>query len=90
MGKRFQAEFFLESAHRETHGCNYLLATDHEMETVPGFKATSWAAGYGDYVMRPDLSTLRVPVARRHGAGARATSSTTMATPRCRIRRGRC
>ena len=59
MGKRFQAEFFLESAHRETHGCNYLLATDFEMETVPGYKATSWAAGYGDYVMKPDLSTLR-------------------------------
>ena len=60
MGKRFQAEFFLESGHRETHGCNYLLSTDYEMETVPGFKATSWAAGYGDYTMRPDLSTLRV------------------------------
>ena len=59
MGKRFQAEFFLESAHKETHGCNYLIATDMEMETVPGYAATSWAAGYGDYVMRPDLSTLR-------------------------------
>ena len=59
MGKRFQAEFFLESAHAETHACNYLLATDFEMETVPGYKATSWAAGYGDYVMRPDLATLR-------------------------------
>ncbi len=60
MGKRFQAEFFLESGWRETHSCNYLLATDLEMETVPGYKATSWAAGYGDYVMRPDLGTLRV------------------------------
>jgi glutamine synthetase len=60
MGKRFQAEFFLESAHRETHSCNYLLATDLEMETVPGYKATSWAAGYGDYVLKPDLATLRV------------------------------
>ena len=59
MGKRFQAEFFLDSAHKETHGCNYLLATDFEMETVPGYKATSWAAGYGDYVMKPDLATLR-------------------------------
>ena len=59
MGKRFQAEFFLESAHEETHSCNYLLATDFEMETVPGYKATSWAAGYGDYVMKPDLATLR-------------------------------
>ncbi|MGI9465476.1 MAG: glutamine synthetase family protein, partial [Aestuariivirgaceae bacterium] len=30
------------------------------METVEGFKSTSWAAGYGDYTMKPDLSTLRV------------------------------
>jgi glutamine synthetase len=60
MGKRFQAEFFLESGWRETHGCNYLLATDLEMETVPGYKATSWEKGYGDYAMKPDLSTLRV------------------------------
>ncbi len=59
MGKRFQAEHFLKSAHRETHACNYLLATDYEMNTVPGYRATSWEAGYGDYVMRPDLSTLR-------------------------------
>ncbi len=62
MGKRFHAEFFLESGHRETHSCNYLLATDIEMETVPGYASTSWAAGYGDYTMRPDLSTLcRIP-----------------------------
>jgi glutamine synthetase len=60
MGKRFQAEFFADGGWRETHGCNYLLATDLEMETVPGYAATSWAAGYGDYVMRPDLATLRV------------------------------
>jgi glutamine synthetase len=60
MGKRFQAEFFLAGAHQETHSCNYLLATDLEMETVPGYRATSWTAGYGDYVVRPDLATLRV------------------------------
>lgn len=59
MGKRFQAEFFVESAWQETHSCNYLQATDMEMETVEGYKATSWAAGYGDYVMKPDLATLR-------------------------------
>jgi glutamine synthetase len=29
------------------------------MNTVQGYKATSWAAGYGDYVHKPDLSTLR-------------------------------
>ena len=59
MGKRFQAEFFVESAYKETHSCNYLLATDMEMETVSGYQATSWEKGYGDYTMKPDLSTLR-------------------------------
>ncbi|HWS26242.1 MAG TPA: glutamine synthetase, partial [Xanthomonadales bacterium] len=28
VGKRFQAEYFLDSAIDETHGCNYLLADD--------------------------------------------------------------
>lgn len=59
MGKRFQAEFFVESAWKETHSCNYLQATDIEMETVSGYKATSWEKGYGDYTMKPDLATLR-------------------------------
>lgn len=59
MGKRFQAEYFVESAWKETHSCNYLIATDMEMETVSGYKATSWEKGYGDYTMKPDLATLR-------------------------------
>ncbi|WP_312223496.1 glutamine synthetase family protein [Rhizobium rhizoryzae] len=59
MGKRFQAEYFVESAWKETHSCNYLLATDMEMETVSGYKSTSWEKGYGDYTMKPDLATLR-------------------------------
>ncbi|MCP4387574.1 MAG: glutamine synthetase, partial [Gammaproteobacteria bacterium] len=60
MGKRFHAEFFLESAWEETHCCNYLLATDLEMYTVDGYASTSWSAGYGDYVMKPDMATLRL------------------------------
>ncbi len=59
MGKRFHASNFIESAHTETHSCNYLIATDFEMEAVEGYKSTSWASGYGDYVMRPDMTTLR-------------------------------
>ena len=59
MGKRFHVSNFLESAWEETHCCNYLLATDLEMETPDGYDSTSWAAGYGDYVMKPDLATLR-------------------------------
>ena len=48
MGKRFQAEAFLEMAEGETHCCNYLLATDLEMATPDGYASTSWEAGYGD------------------------------------------
>jgi len=59
MGKRFHAEHFIASAWEETHCCNYLLATDLAMATPEGYASTSWSAGYGDYVMKPDLSTLR-------------------------------
>lgn len=59
MGKRMQAEFFVDSAWKETHSCNYLLATDIEMVPVDGYRATSWNSGYGDFVLKPDLNTLR-------------------------------
>ena len=59
MGKRFHAEAFLEGGFEETHCCNYLLATDLEMATPDGYVSTSWERGYGDYVMKPDLETLR-------------------------------
>ena len=59
MGKRFHVSDFLENAHEETHCCDYLLATDLEMATPDGYASSSWKAGYGDYVMRPDLDTLR-------------------------------
>src|SRR5215204_417404 len=59
IGKRFQAEYFLDSAHEETHGCDYLLADDIDMEPVPGYAAASWEKGYGDFVMKPDIGTLR-------------------------------
>lgn len=60
MGKRFDAEFFLESCAKSgTHGCDYLLTTDMEMEPVPGYKFANWELGYGDFHLVPDLSTLR-------------------------------
>ena len=59
IGKRFHAQFFADSGHEETHGCNYLLGVDIEMEPVPGYKATSWEQGYGDFVLKPDMATLR-------------------------------
>jgi glutamine synthetase len=59
MGKRFHAAAFVEYGHNETHCCTYLLATDLEMATPDGYAATSWRQGYGDYVLKPDLTTLR-------------------------------
>ncbi len=59
MGKRFHVSHFLDSAHAETHSCNYLLTVDMEMEPVEGYKSASWAQGYGDYTMKPDMATLR-------------------------------
>ena len=58
MGKRFDAEFFLES--NDTHACDYLLTVDMEMEPVPGYKFANWELGYGDFHLVPDMNTLRV------------------------------
>jgi glutamine synthetase len=59
VGKRFHGEFFAGGGHDETHACNYLLACDIDMEPVPGYAAANWAQGYGDFVLKPDLGTLR-------------------------------
>lgn len=60
MGKRFDAEFFLEDIHRDgTHGCDYLLTVDMEMEPAPGYAYANWERGYGDFHLVPDLGTLR-------------------------------
>jgi glutamine synthetase len=59
-GKRLHAPFFVdEVAGHGAEGCNYLLAVDVEMNTVQGFAMSSWETGYGDFVFRPDLATLR-------------------------------
>lgn len=61
VGKRFDADFFLESALKDgTHGCDYLLTTDMEMEPIPGYQFANWELGYGDFHLVPDLSTLRL------------------------------
>ena len=59
-GKRLTARFFLDEVlEHDTEGCNYLLAVDVEMNTVDGYAMSSWASGYGDFVMKPDVATLR-------------------------------
>jgi len=59
LGKRYDAEMFVdETAVHGTHGCNYLLTTDMEMDPVPGYRFANWEQGYGDFHLVPDLSTL--------------------------------
>ena len=72
-GKRLSAEFFLEEvAEHYSEGCNYLLAVDVDMNTVDGYDMSSWDRGYGDFVMVPDMATLRrTAVARGLGPGHR-------------------
>jgi glutamine synthetase len=60
-GKRVSARLFVEEV--AAHGaecCNYLLAVDVDMNTVDGYAMSSWETGYGDMVMTPDFSTLRL------------------------------
>ena len=61
MGKRVHSEFFLESevAEHGVEGCNYLLALDMEMDPIPGYQIANWERGYGDFLLQPDLDTLR-------------------------------
>jgi len=61
MGKRVDAEYFMESAaHGEpVEGCNYLMAVDMDMTPVPGYAMANWESGYGDFELVPDFATLR-------------------------------
>ena len=60
MGKRFTGSNFIDTvAKHGTHGCNYLLTVDIEMEPQTGFQLANWENGFGDFEFRPDLSTLR-------------------------------
>jgi glutamine synthetase len=59
-GKRLTATHFLdEVVEHDAEGCNYLLAVDVEMNTVEGYAMSSWERGYGDFVFKPDMETLR-------------------------------
>ena len=63
MGKRVLSSFFLSEVHNNggsIEACDYLLAVDVDMKVLDGFRFTSWETGYGDFVCRPDLSTLHL------------------------------
>ena len=58
MGKRITGRFFLdEIAGGCMRTCDYLYASDIEMDPTPGYAFTSWAKGYGDMRAIPDFAT---------------------------------
>ncbi|WP_354643987.1 glutamine synthetase family protein [Kitasatospora camelliae] len=60
-GKRLAADYFLtDVVPGAAEGCGYLLAVDVDMNTVDGYRISSWDSGYGDLVLTPDLDTLRM------------------------------
>lgn len=61
VGKRCTGKFFLDSvAEHGTHGCNYLLTVNIEMDPLEGFQVANWEKGFGDFAMRPDLGCIRL------------------------------
>ena len=61
LGKRFDAEMFLEDiVEGGAHACDYLLTVDMDMEPVPGYAFASWELGYGDFNLVPDFRSLRI------------------------------
>ena len=60
LGKRLAAKHYVEDVlGHGMHGCNYLLASDMEMDPIPGYGYASWHKGYGDFQMVPIESTQR-------------------------------
>src|SRR6188474_431535 len=61
VGKRCTGQFFLDSVlGHGTHCCNYLLTVNIEMDPLDGFKIANWEKGFGDFALRPDLTSWRV------------------------------
>jgi glutamine synthetase len=92
-GKRLTARHFVEEVvEHGAEGCNYLLAVDVDMNTVDGYAMSSWERGYGDFVLKPDMATLR-PVPWQEGTAmvlcdlAWEDGSDVVASPRQILRR---
>ena len=61
VGKRFDSKFFISDVlEHGTHACDYLLGSDIDMETIPGYQISSWEKGYGDLHLKLDPNTIRI------------------------------
>src|SRR5580692_7832969 len=60
VGKRVTGSFFLEHVlHHGIEVCDYLLASDVDMEPLPGYHFANWENGYGDLAAVIDPGTVR-------------------------------
>ena len=59
-GKRYTGHTYVAQAQEGWEGCDYLLGCDIENDPLPGYALFSWDLGYGDFMVRPDHSTLAV------------------------------
>jgi glutamine synthetase len=60
VGKHMAGRHFLDAVANSTPSCPYLLAADMELEPDTAYAIASWDTGFGDFLLRPDLSTLRL------------------------------
>lgn len=62
VGKRLTAQSFLRCASGQEgiHASTYLFCSDMEMEPRPGYSMTGWEKGFQDFIMVPDLGTIRI------------------------------
>ncbi len=59
-GSRVAVDHFLEHVTGDGFpACTYLLASDVEMTARGGYAFSPWDDGFGDLVLRPDMTTLR-------------------------------
>lgn len=59
-GKRVSADQFLAAAEEGFPQCDVLFGWDIQDEVIGSLPYSNWEIGFGDIIMRPDLSTLAV------------------------------
>ena len=59
IGKRFLAEFFLEFAMTKRMAATICSPTTSIWSRCPATRRRTGRKGYGDFVMKPDMATLR-------------------------------
>ncbi|WAU79972.1 glutamine synthetase family protein [Streptomyces sp. Qhu-G9] len=58
-GKRVEASHFLDGLPAGPEMCKYVLATDVDMNALPGYSLAGWHEGFGDLRVIPNVATIR-------------------------------